>query len=110
MTKAKSTYDPSKDVVIEELGALGDSGLFAAIRQYNGNTDRDGDLIVGEKKLSVWRVVGKNKDRIKQLFRLPLDEVVAIRDFLVSLPIVVGDNDEEEFAGMDAEVDDERGY
>lgn len=76
---AKSTYDASKDVVMIDFGEiLEESDIYAELRSYDG----------GEPKLSVFRRVGKNKDKTKQLFRLPIKEVSIIRDFLSALDLV----------------------
>ena len=62
---SNSKYDESKDVVIEELGQVGESEMFAEVRAYAD----------GAPKLVVYRVIGKNKDKRKQELRVAIEDV-----------------------------------
>jgi hypothetical protein len=66
--KKKGKYDTEKDVTLKELGPIEGTNMHMVIRAYDG----------GDPKLSVYRIVGKNNDKVRQVFRLPLGEVDAI--------------------------------
>jgi hypothetical protein len=66
-------YEKEKDVLVEELGPVENTELFGEVRTYDG----------GEQKLSVYRVVGKDKDKRRQVFRLSFAEVTELGEFLV---------------------------
>lgn len=78
-TETTKGYDVAKDIVIQDYGiiATDEKGIEtrAEVRSYDG----------GEHKMSVYKILGKNKDKRRQLFRLPLDEAQAIADFLVGI-------------------------
>ena len=58
-------YETDKDKVIKDLGKIGDSDLFAQVRSYDGATP----------KLEIYRMIGKNKDKRKQVCRIALADV-----------------------------------
>ena len=58
--------------IVKDLGAIKGTELFAAIRSYDE----------GEEKLSVYRKVGKDKDKTRQVFRLPTEDARALAKFI----------------------------
>ena len=73
---AKNGYDPEKDVLIAELGDIGDTDLFAEVRSYDE----------GEEKISILRRVGKEKDKTRQVCRLSMNDAQQLGEFLFGLP------------------------
>jgi len=71
-SKAKTQYDPEKDKVLKDLGDIIGTKLRAEVLSYDG----------GAPKLSVYRVLGKNKDKRRQVFRLPVSDVAGLAAFL----------------------------
>ena len=78
-------YNAEKDVLIEDLGQVGETGLFAEVRRYD---NKDGEP--GVTKLSVYRVFGKAGDKRKALFRLPYNEVTEFGEFMVEFTATHG--------------------
>jgi hypothetical protein len=76
-------YEEEKDEVIEELGPIGGTGLHGEVRAYDG----------GLAKLSVYRLVGKDKDKRRQVFRLGFDEITELGEFLVQFTATHGTGD-----------------
>lgn len=83
-------YDKEKDKLIEDLGPVGETGMFGEIRAYEND---DGEL--GEQKLTVFRPVGK-EDKRRQVFRIPLGDVEELADFLSEVGASVEYVDESE--------------
>ncbi len=79
-------YERDKDVMVEDLGSIPNTDLHAEVRSYDE----------GEKKLSVYRLVGKEKDKRRQVFRLPYAEVIELGEFMVEFSAThgVGEPDE----------------
>jgi len=83
-------YDANKDKLIEDLGEIdGDSGLFVEIRAYDGSSP----------KLSAYRVIGKNKDKRKQVCRLSITDAAVLGPYLAEFTADRG----AEFVGNDKE-------
>ena len=70
-TSISTKYDASKDKCVKDLGPIEDTDLHAAIMSYDK----------GEEKLSVYRMYGKEKDKKRQVFRLPVNTVRALAQF-----------------------------
>lgn len=68
-----SEYDKTKDVVIEDYGTIEGTNFEVCTRSYDG----------GAPKLAVTQVLGKNKDKVKPIFRMPKEEALAIAKFIV---------------------------
>ena len=68
-----SEYDKTKDVVIEDYGDVEGTDFNVSTRSYDG----------GPPKISVVQVLGKNRDKIKPVFRFPPSEVVPLAAFLL---------------------------
>jgi hypothetical protein len=66
-------YDNTKDKLIEELGQVPGTDLFAEVRSYDD----------GEKKVSVFRKVGKDGEKRRQVCRLTYPQVTHLGEFLV---------------------------
>lgn len=66
-------YEQDKDVLVEVVGPVADTEMIGEIRQYDG----------GDKKLAIYRVYGKNKDKRTQVLRLPLDTITVLGEYLV---------------------------
>jgi hypothetical protein len=64
-------YDESKDVLIAELGEVGDTGMVGELRQYNN----------GPKKVVIHKVINAKGTR-RQVFRMPLAHAVELGEFL----------------------------
>ena len=77
-------YDEEKDVLIEDLGPIGDTGMFAEVRCYDPEEG-------GQNKLSVKRLVGKDKDKVRQVCRITLDEAWELGKFIVANEAALAD-------------------
>lgn len=75
----KSSYEPEKDALVEDLGPVGDTGLFAEVRSYDG----------GPPKLSIFRPLG-TKGKRRQLVRLSTSETTALIKFLTEFAVAHG--------------------
>lgn len=84
-------YDKDKDVLVEDLGNIPNTDLHAEVRCYDE----------GEKKLSVYRAVGKDKDKKRQVFRLPYSEITELGEFLVEFTATHGTGEEPEAEEID---------
>jgi hypothetical protein len=68
-----SEYNKDLDVLIKDYGNIEGTELHVEVRSYDG----------GEAKISINRIVGKNKDKTRQVFRLPEAEALVISKFLI---------------------------
>jgi hypothetical protein len=73
-------YEQDKDVLVKAIGPIDDTDLIGELRQYDG----------GEAKLAVFRVYGKNKDKRSQVFRLPLNEITHLGEYLMDFTATHG--------------------
>lgn len=73
-------YDAELDEVVEELGRVGETDLYGEVHRYDG----------GLEKLSIYRVVGKNKDKRRQVLRASFAEVVELGEFMVEFSATHG--------------------
>jgi hypothetical protein len=87
-----SSYDPEKDKLIEELGPVGESGLFAEVRRYDGE-EEEGVVKEGVPKLSIYKLVGKNSQR-RQVVRLTFAEVLHLGEFFSDFSATHGTGEE----------------
>jgi hypothetical protein len=69
----KSEYDTTKDVVVEDFGTIEGTDFSVCTRSYDG----------GAPKLAVIQTLGKNKDKIRPIFRLPPGDALTIAKFIV---------------------------
>lgn len=83
-------YEVEKDVLVKDLGAVPNTELHAEIRCYDG----------GEQKLSIYRLVGKNKKRV-QVFRLPFKEITELGEFMVDFTASHGTGEDESAGAAD---------
>lgn len=68
-----SEYNKELDKVVKDYGAIPGTEIHVELRSYDG----------AKPKISVHAVVGKNKDKTRQIFRLEEAEAVSIAKFLV---------------------------
>ncbi len=65
-------YDNEKDKLVKELGPVLGTEFFAEVRSYDE----------GENKVSIYKKVGKDKDKRRQTCRLTYNEAVNLGEFL----------------------------
>lgn len=66
-------YDKNKDICIKDCGVIPGTDIHVELRSYDG----------GKPKISVYTVVGKNKDKTRQLFRLEEAEALVVSKFIL---------------------------
>ena len=77
-------YDHDKDKLIEEMGMIPNTDMWADIRSYDG----------GPKKVSVFRKVGKEQEKRRQVCRLSFSEAVNLGEWLVEFASQNGTGEE----------------
>lgn len=65
-------YDESKDVRVKDLGTIDGTDIQCEIRSYDG----------GANRLRVFQMVGKNKDKIRKILRINVEEALMVAKFI----------------------------